>query len=72
MLDVQLGSFLGVMRGMVRVALRRVRVVGRLVMVARFVVRRGFAMVPSRVFVMFCCFVMMFCCLLGHKSSSST
>jgi hypothetical protein len=56
----------------VRVALRRVRVVGRLVMVARFVVRRGFAMVPSRVFVMFCCFVMMFCCLLGHKSSSST
>jgi hypothetical protein len=72
MLHVQLGSFLGVVRGMVQVALRGVRVVSRLVMVAGFMVRCRFAVVPSRVIVMFCCFVMMFCCLLGHKSSSST
>jgi hypothetical protein len=72
MLHVQLGSFLGVVRGMVQVALRGVRVVSRLVMVAGFMVPCRFAVVPSRVIVVLCCFVMMFCCLLGHKSSSST
>jgi hypothetical protein len=60
------------MRGMVQVTLRGVRVMGRLMMVAGFVLRCGFAMVPSRVLMMFCCFVMMFCRLLGHRSSSST
>ena len=57
---------------MVQVTLRGVRVVSCLVVVARFVMRCGFAMVPSRMLMMFRCLVMMLCCLLGHESSSST
>jgi hypothetical protein len=71
MLDVLFGRFRSVMRGMVQVTLRGVRVVGRHFVISGFVMRRRFAMVPSRVFVMFCRFVMMLCRLLGHKSSSS-
>jgi hypothetical protein len=71
MLRVLFCRFRGVMRGMVQVTLRGVRVVGRHFVVAGFVMRRRFAMVPSRVFVMFCRFVMMLCRLLGHESSSS-
>jgi hypothetical protein len=71
MLSVLFCRFRGVMRGMVQVTLRGVRVVGRHFVVAGFVMRRRFAMVPSRVFVMFCRFVMMLCRLLGHESSSS-
>ena len=53
----------------VQVSLRGVRVVGRYFVVASFVMRRGFAMMTSRVFVMFRCLVMMFCRLLGHEFS---
>jgi hypothetical protein len=71
MLDVLFGRFRSVMRGMVQVTLRGVRVVGRHFVISGFVMRRRFAMVPSRVFVMFCRLVMMLCRLLGHDSSSS-
>jgi hypothetical protein len=36
-------------------------------MIAGFVVTRGFPMMTGGVLVMFCCFVMMLGCLLGHK-----
>jgi hypothetical protein len=70
MLDVQLGGLRGVMRGMVKMALRGVRVVRRRFMVVSFVMYCGFAMVPSRMLMMFGRFVVMFCRLLGHESSS--
>jgi hypothetical protein len=70
MLDVQLGRLRGVMRGMVQMALRGVRVVRRRFMVVSFVMCRRFAMVPSRMVMMFGRFVVMFCRLLGHESSS--
>jgi hypothetical protein len=63
MLNVQLGRLRRVMRGMVQMALRSVRVMGRCFMVVSFVMCCGFAMVPSRM-------LMMFCRLLGHESSS--
>jgi hypothetical protein len=70
MLNVQLGRLRRVMRGMVQMALRSVRVMGRCFMVVSFVMCCGFAMVPSRMLMMFCRLVMMFCRLLGHESSS--
>ena len=69
MLNVQLGRLCRVMRGMVQMALRSVRVVGRCFMIVSFVMYCGFAMVPSRVVMMFGRFVVMFCRLLGHESS---
>jgi hypothetical protein len=72
MLDVLLGRLRSVMGSMVQVSLRGVRVVRCQLMISGFVMRRGFAMIPGRVLVMFCCLVMMFCRLLGHESSSST
>ena len=51
-------------------ALRGMRVVRRRFMVVSFVMCCGFAMVPSRMLMMFCRLVMMFCRLLGHESSS--
>jgi hypothetical protein len=71
-LDVQLGSFRRVVRGMMQVTLRRVRVMSGLLMVPGFVVRSGFAMVPRRVVMMFCRLAVMLCSLLGQMSSSST
>jgi hypothetical protein len=38
-------------------------------MSARFMVLGGFLVVSRRVFVMLCCFVMVFRCLLGHGFS---
>jgi len=64
MLHVQLGSFLGVVRGMVQVALRGVRVVSRRCVIAGLVVFGGFPMMPGRVFMVFRCVVMVLCCLL--------
>jgi hypothetical protein len=64
----RLGS---VLRSMVQVPLGAVCMVGRQLMVSGFVMRSGFAMVPSRVIVMFCRLVVVFCRLLGHESSSS-
>jgi len=72
MLNVQLRCFRGVMRGVVQVPLGGMRMVGPQFMVTSFVMRRRFAMMPSRVIVMFCRLMMMFCRLLGHESSSST
>jgi hypothetical protein len=60
------------MRGMVQMTLRSVCMMGRLLMVPGFVVVGGFAMMPSRVLVVFCGFAVMFCSLLGHESSSSS
>jgi hypothetical protein len=40
--------------------------VGKMGMVCRGFVFCGLLMVPGRVFVMFCCLVMVFCCLLRH------
>jgi hypothetical protein len=70
MLDVQLGCFRCVMRGMVQMALRGVGVVRCRFMVVSFVMCCRFAMVPSRMVMMFGRFVVMFCRLLGHESSS--
>ncbi len=58
---VVLGRFLCVMGGMKAVAVRYVSVVGRLFVIARLVVGRGFGMVFCRVLVMFCCFFVVFC-----------
>jgi hypothetical protein len=70
MLNVQLGRLRRVMRGMVHMALRSVRVVGRCFMIVCFVMCCCFAMVPSRMLMMFGRLVMMFCRLFGHESSS--
>ena len=51
-------------------ALRGVRVVRSRFMVVSFVMCCRFAMVPSRMVMMFGRFVVMFCRLLGHESSS--
>jgi hypothetical protein len=69
MLDVELGGFGGMMRRMVGVPCGGVRMMSGLFMVARFMMPGGFAMMPGRVFVMVCCFLVMLCGLLGHKSS---
>jgi hypothetical protein len=51
------------MRRMMKVAMRCVRVVGRLVVVPRVIVLRGLAMMPRRVLMVFGCFPVVFCCL---------
>jgi hypothetical protein len=63
MCDVQLCRFGRVVGSVVQVALSGVRVVAGSFVVARLMMPSGFAMVPSRVFVMLCCLVMMFGCL---------
>jgi hypothetical protein len=69
MLSVRLGSFRGVVCGVMKMPLSGVRVVrGRLVIVG-FVVLCGFAMMTGGVFVVIGCFDVMLCCLLGHGSS---
>jgi hypothetical protein len=69
-LDVVFGRFRSVMRGVIHVAFRSVRMVSRRFVVARFMMRCGLAMMPSRVLMMFGCFLMMHCRFLGHTSSS--
>jgi hypothetical protein len=71
MLHVLLCRFRSVMRSMVQVTLRRMRVVRCHFVIAGFVVRRRFTMVPSRMLMMLRRFVMMLCRLLGHESSLS-
>ena len=61
----------GMVRCVVHVALRGVRVVSRYFVVPLFMMRRRFAVVLRREFVMFGCLVMMFGCFLRHSSSSS-
>jgi hypothetical protein len=67
--DVSLRGFGGMMRGVMMMAMRQVRVMRGEMMIAGFVVARGFAMMPGSVFVMFGCFVVVLGGLLGHKSS---
>jgi hypothetical protein len=70
MFGVELGRFTGVVRSMVMVAVRGVRVVSGEMMVPRFMVPRGFAMMMSGAFVVFCRSVVMLCCFSGHWCSS--
>jgi hypothetical protein len=70
MLDVVLRRFRRVMRRVMKVPLSRMRVVRRRLVIAFFVVRRRFAMMARRVFVMFSCLMMMLCRLLRHSFSS--
>lgn len=63
-LDVCFCGFCCVMCCVVQVPLRGVRVMRRRQVIAGLVVFGGFAMVPSRVFVVFSCLVMVFCRLL--------
>jgi len=60
-LDVRFCSFCCVMRRVVQVPLRNVRVMRRRQVIAGLVMFGGFAMMPSRVFVVFSCLVMVFC-----------
>ncbi len=69
MFDVLLGRFRGVMRSVMEVALSRVGVVRRGLVIAGFVMFGGLAMMSSGVLVVLGCLGMMFCCLLGHVSS---
>ena len=69
MFHMRLGGLRSMMCGVMQMTLSGMRVVGGQLMVSRFMVLRGFAMVPSRVFVMFSCRMVMFCCLLRHLSS---
>lgn len=70
MLSVQLCRLSGVVRSVMQVSLGGMRVMSRLFVVSRFVMFRGFAMMPGRVVVMLGCSVMVFCRLLGHVPSS--
>jgi hypothetical protein len=69
MLDVLLCRLGSVVRGMVKVALSGMSVMGRHFVIACFVMLCGFAMMASCMFVVFGRLVMMFCRLLGHVSS---
>ncbi len=66
MFCVKLSGFVGVVSGVKVMGVGNVGVMRGHVMIAGFVVPRGFAMMTGRVVVMFCCFVMMLCCFLGH------
>jgi hypothetical protein len=69
MFDVSLGGFRGVVRGVMMMAMRQVRVMRGEMMIAGFVMARGFAMVARSVLMVFGCFVVVLSGLLGHKSS---
>lgn len=60
MLDVQFCGLCCVVRRVVQMALRCMSVMRGRFVIAAFVVPGGFTMVPRRVFVVFCCFVVMF------------
>lgn len=55
MFHVLLGRFRGMVGGVLKMPLGGVRVVGRHLVVACFVMRRCLAVMPGRVFVMFRC-----------------
>jgi hypothetical protein len=69
MLGVVLGGLGCVMRGVVKVALSGVGVMGCRLVVTSFVVLGRFAMMTGGVVVVFRCLEMVLCCLLGHVSS---
>lgn len=62
-LDVEFSCFGGVVRRVLAMAMRKVGVMGRGLIIARLVVLGGFAMMSGRVLVMFGCLEMMLCCL---------
>ena len=66
MFGVEFRRFAGVMRGVLRVALRGVRVVRCGFMIAGFMLLSGFTMMARRVFVMVCCLIVMVRCFLAH------
>jgi hypothetical protein len=72
MFRVRLGGLRSMVRGVMQMSLRCMRMVGGQFVISRFMVLRGFAMVSSRMFVVFSCRLMMLCCLLGHLSSLSS
>jgi hypothetical protein len=63
-LRVCLCCFRRMMRCVMQVSLCRMCVVSRRCVIAGLVMFGGFAMMPSRVFMVFRCMVMMFSCLL--------
>jgi hypothetical protein len=63
-LDMRLGRFPCVVHRVFMVTTCQVRVMRRRLVSSCFVVLCGFLVVSSRVFMMFGCLVMMFCCLL--------
>jgi len=69
-LGVKFGGFAGVMRGVVMMPVGDMRVMSGEMMIPRFVVARGFAVMMSGTFMMLGCLTVMLCCLLGHASSS--
>jgi hypothetical protein len=68
MFGVELGRFTGVVHSVVMMAVGGVRVVSGEMMIPRFMVPRGFAVMMSGAFMMFCCSVVMLCCFSGHSS----
>jgi hypothetical protein len=66
---VQFCRFRSVMCSVVRVPVGCVSVMRGGFVVAAFVVPGGLTMMSSRVFVVFGCFMMMFCRFFGHLSS---
>ena len=63
MLDVQFCRLGCVVSGVMRVAMRQVRMVSGCLVVASLIVPGRFAMVPRRVLVVFGCFMVMLRCL---------
>lgn len=70
MFHMQLCRFSRVVRCMVQVALSRVRVVRRSLMVARVVMFSRRPVVPCRVLVVLRCLMVVLCCFFGHASST--
>ena len=70
MFCVELGGFRRVMGCVVKVTLRRVSMVSRFLMVGSFMVLRRFLMMFGGMFVMLCCFAMVFRCFFGHIAFS--
>jgi len=68
-LDVRLRRFRGVMRGVMKMSLSRMRVMRRGFVIAFFVVPGSLAMMMGRMLVMFGSFEMMLGSLLGHLTS---
>jgi hypothetical protein len=62
-----LHCMLGVLSGVKMVTMRQMRVVGGLLVVARFVMGCGFLVVARSVLVMFRCLLVMMGCFLRHS-----
>jgi hypothetical protein len=69
MLGMQFGSLRGVMTSVMMMAVGHVGVMSGQVMIAGFMVARGFMMVTSCVLMMFGCFTVVLSCFSGHRGS---